>query len=537
MRKENSDFKTSFISEVGSFIQNKDYFAYTELDDYACWVIAKGFDHDQHVNSAELVVKGVLEKFIEKPSLAKSSIRKYLKNAQNVLQKQSIRLRLKASVVVVVTDYTSIVVGLAGNARLYQLRNGRVVYKTQDQSLSQQLMNQTNNYINISEHEERNNLLNYVGIPNKFQPFISSKIKLQDGDVLLLCTPGAWEEINETEMVDALEGVKDPVQYTELLEEVLLSRQRKVVNNYTIVSIFVDKVYQQVKKDKKKYIKLIATILIATILVGGMTVFYKVREAKKIAERTEEMMDHANTGDLYFEDENYEGAIKEYSEARNAAKAIKSTVHKNLYAKKLRIAQLIVDGDQKVEEGKFDEAVIQYEKAKEEGKLINKFGEEMIEKRIGSMDEVIEIVKFIENGDQKFAAEDYKGALNMYNKARKKALTVSFSGKEDINNKIEEAEEKVAELLREQKHIKAEGLEKSGDDSYARQDYRKAIESYTLAQEIYQETELLSKVLGLERKIMNANDKLNPPISDIPAVPEATEEEQNPQEDTHMEGK
>lgn len=537
MRKENSDFKTSFISEVGSFIQNKDYFAYTELDDYACWVVAKGFDHDQQVNSAELVVKGVLEKFIEKPSLSKGSIKKYLINAQKILQEQSIRVRLKASVVVVVTDYTNMIVGLAGNARLYQFRNGRVAFKTQDQSLSQQLMNQTNNYIDISEHEERNNLLNYVGIPNKFEPFISNKMKLQDGDVLLLCTPGVWEEVNETEMVDALENVKDPVQYTELLEEVLLSRQRKVVNNYTMVSIFVDKVYQQVKKDKKKYVKIIVAALIACILVGGMTAFYKVREAKKIAERTEEMMEHASAGDLYFEDENYEGAIKEYSEARNAAKAIKSTVHKNLYAKKLRISQLIADGDQKVEEGKFDEAVAQYEKAKEEGKLINKFGEEMIDKRLESMDEVIEIVKYIENGDQKFAAEDYNGALAMYDRARKKAITVSFSGKEDLNNKIEEAEAKVEELLREQKHLKAEGLEKSGDDSYARQDYKKAIESYTLAQEIYQETGLLSKVLGLERKIMNANDKLNPPISDTPATPLASDKEPNIQEDALMEGK
>ncbi len=66
-------------------------------------------------------------------------------------------------------------------------------------------------------------------------------------------------------------------------------------------------------------------------------------------------------------------------------------------------------------------------------------------------------------------------------------------------------------MKKAQKELKAEGLEKSGDQSYARQEYGKAIEYYTLAQEIYQETELLSKVLGLERKVMNANDKLNPP--------------------------
>lgn len=524
MRKENSNFKTSFISEAGSFIQNKDYFAYTELDDYACWVVAKGIDNDQQVNSAEIVVKGILEKFIEKPSLSKASVRKYLKNAHKMLQQQSVRVRLKASVVVVVTNYTSMIVGAAGNARLYQYRNGRINYQTQDQSLTQHMMNQTNRFINISEHEERNNLLNYVGKPDKFKPHISNKMKLQDGDILLLCTPGFWEEVNEAEMVDALEGMKDPAQYTELLEEVLLSRQRKVVNNYTIVSIFIDKVYQEAKKNKKKYIKIIAAALICALLTGGAAMFYKVKQAQKIAEKTEEMIEHANAGDLYFEDDNYEGAIKEYSEARNAAKAIKNKVNKTLYGKKLRVAELIFDGDQKVEEGKFEEAVAQYEKAKEEGKLINKFGEEKAQKRIESMDEVIEIMKNIEKGDQKFAQEDYEAALKLYEKARKKALTVSFSGKKDIDAKIEEAQAKVEELLREQKHLEAEGLEKSGDDSYAKQDYQKAIESYTLAQEIYQETGLLAKVLGLERKIMNANDKLNPPAADIPPEQESQED-------------
>ncbi|CAM5263423.1 putative protein OS=Lysinibacillus sphaericus OX=1421 GN=LYSIN_00593 PE=4 SV=1 [Lysinibacillus sphaericus] len=84
-KKENSDFKTSFLSEAGSFMQNKDYFAYAELDDVACWVAVKGLDSDQEINSAELAVKGILEKFMEKPSMSRKRIKKYIKNAQAVL--------------------------------------------------------------------------------------------------------------------------------------------------------------------------------------------------------------------------------------------------------------------------------------------------------------------------------------------------------------------------------------------------------------------------------------------------------------------
>ncbi|MCS1394018.1 serine/threonine protein phosphatase [Lysinibacillus boronitolerans] len=511
MRKENSDFKTSFLSEAGSFLQNKDYFAYTELDDVACWVAVKGLDSDQEISSAELAVKAILEKFMEKPSMSRRSIKKYLKNAQAILQAQSLRVRLKASIVIVISDYSKMIVAVAGNSRLYHFRNGTLSYKTTDQSLAQEIVNSRNRSLDISQHEERSNLLNYLGKPEDFKPFVSKKMKLLDGDVLVLCTAGFWEDVNEIEMADALEDTKDPEQYTDLLEEVLLSRQRKVVNNYTIATIFANKVYQETNKKKMKYIKMIAAALIVALVVGGSTIFYQAKQAKKMAELTVEMKDHEKSGNLYFQDGNYEKALLEYSEGRNAAKKLKDPIHRNLLAKKLRITDLILNGDKSAEAGKFTDALEQYEKAKKEGKLIKNFGKEATEQRIANMDTIVQIAEAVKDGDFRFEAEDYNGALETYEKARKKALTISYTGEPQIKTKIEETEAKIAELKKAQKELKAEGLEKSGDHSYARQEYGKAIEYYTLAQEIYQETELLSKVLGLERKVMNANDKLNPP--------------------------
>ncbi|WP_347722656.1 serine/threonine protein phosphatase [Lysinibacillus capsici] len=511
MRKENSDFKTSFLSEAGSFLQNKDYFAYTELDDVACWVAVKGLDSDQEISSAELAVKAILEKFMEKPSMSRRSIKKYLRNAQAILQAQSLRVRLKASIVMVVSDYSKMIVAVAGNSRLYHFRNGTLSYKTTDQSLAQEIVNSRNRSLDISQHEERSNLLNYLGKPEDFKPFVSKKMKLLDGDVLVLCTAGFWEDVNEIEMADALEDTKDSEQYTDLLEEVLLSRQRNVVNNYTIATVFANKVYQETNKKKMKYIKMIAAALIVALVVGGSTLFYQAKQAKKMAELTVEMKDHEKSGNLYFQDGNYEKALLEYSEGRNAAKKLKDPIHRNLLAKKLRITDLILNGDKSAEEGKFTDALEQYEKAKKEGKLIKNFGKEATEQRIANMDTIVQIAEAVKDGDFRFEAEDYNGALETYEKARKKALTISYTGEPQIKTKIEETEAKIAELKKAQKELKAEGLEKSGDQSYARQEYGKAIEYYTLAQEIYQETELLSKVLGLERKVMNANDKLNPP--------------------------
>lgn len=367
MRKENCDFKTGFLSEAGSFLQNKDYFAYTELDDVACWVAVKGLDADQEISSAELAVKAILEKFMEKPAMSRRAINKYLRHAQNILQAQSLRVRLKASIVIVVSDYSKMIVGVAGNSRLYHFRNGTLTYKSTDQSLAQEIVNSQNRSLDISQHEERGNLLNYLGKPNKFQPFVSKKMKLTDGDVLLLCTAGFWGDVSEIEMADALEGVKDSEQYTDLLEEILLSRQRKVVENYTVAAIFVNKVYQETNKNKMKYIKMIAAALVLALVVGGGTIFYQVKQAKKLAELTVEMKDHEKSGNVYFQDGNYDKALLAYSEGRNAAKKLKDPIHRNLLARKLRVTQLIINGDKSAETGKFTEALEHYEKAKKRG--------------------------------------------------------------------------------------------------------------------------------------------------------------------------
>ena len=60
MRKNSSEFKTNFVSEPGTFRTNKDYFAFMELDDLACYAVADGIDSDEEKESAEIAVHALL---------------------------------------------------------------------------------------------------------------------------------------------------------------------------------------------------------------------------------------------------------------------------------------------------------------------------------------------------------------------------------------------------------------------------------------------------------------------------------------------
>ncbi|MGD2136914.1 MAG: protein phosphatase 2C domain-containing protein [Gammaproteobacteria bacterium] len=90
----------------------------------------------------------------------------------------------------------------AGDSRLYLLRDGRTIHRTQDHSMVEELIRQGE----ITESErESHPLRNYVtrafgGAPAPPRISLSEKTALQPGDVLLLCSDGLWSGIAEAEL-------------------------------------------------------------------------------------------------------------------------------------------------------------------------------------------------------------------------------------------------------------------------------------------------------------------------------------------------
>lgn len=514
MRKENSDFKTAFVSEAGSHFDNRDYFAFVELDDMACYVIADGLDHDKEVRSAEMAVGVILENFMEKPSLSRRKIRRDLEAAHEWLKFESRRVRLKASVLVIVTDYTRMVWATCGNARLYHFRGSRLNLRSKDQSLTQLMLDQGK----LSEdrnhnHEERGNLLNYMGRPDRFEPYVSDKMPLADGDVLLLATKGIWEQVELPEMLDALAEASNPAGLTDTLEEIVLSKQRKTVSNYTAASVYVNKTFTEKPKNRKKWILRISMLLLTMAIAGGGIWYVKAKQAETLVQTAMLMAENEEAGDEYASAGDYAKALKSYSEAKNAASKLKDKLHFQLLRGKQQVAQYVTDGDGYVQDGSYDMATESYNKALQAAEKYEPFKPEDIEAKIERAEAIAGLSEVIKDGDKLFQEQDYNGALAVYEKARKAAIEAEYeSGQQQMETKIEETQSKIDNIYKETKTLQADNLEKKGDRSLAATDYAAAIEAYKLAQEIYQEIDKLERVLAMERKIAKADEKLNPAV-------------------------
>jgi len=266
MRKENSAIRTKFISEAGTQLINADYFAFVELDNYACYCIADGIDNDKEKESAKLAVSTVIDQFLQKPGMGKGIMKGYLEKVHQTLLRESGTLRLEASVLVVITDYKKVRYANAGNVRLYHWRNGRVINQSKDMSLSQNMAERGDIALDkIEEHEERHNLYCYAGQRGKFKPYVSPKTKMVDGDIISLMTCGVWENTGVAELLDAIEDSKAPDEVCAIMEELILSQRLRNIPNYTFTCIYIDKVY--LNPNRSQHQKIIKRVLIPIIIL------------------------------------------------------------------------------------------------------------------------------------------------------------------------------------------------------------------------------------------------------------------------------
>ena len=280
MRRENAGFRTAFVSEEGTKLLNRDYFAYVEMDDYACYVAADSLDDEKDENSAQIVVECILREFTEHPAMHSFSLKKMVRKAHRELIGNKQGLRLRASVAVVVTNYVKCRYLTVGNTRFALLRNDRILYESKDQSLTENLVErETIPRDKAALHEERNNLYSYLGQVNgRMQIQVSRKRKLVNGDVLLLYTRGIWENCDYVDLKDAAKEVSTPQEMADNLEELILSGQKEELDNYTLAVTFVDKVYLNPKKrwTLKKVLAIVIPVMVV-LLVLGITLFVRYR--------------------------------------------------------------------------------------------------------------------------------------------------------------------------------------------------------------------------------------------------------------------
>lgn len=517
MRKQNSTFKTKFISEAGSELGNNDYFAFVELEKYGCYVIADGLNDLPDAKSARLAVQTIILAFQEHPSMKRGAVGSYLKKANAALAGADGRERLKASVTAVITDYASIRYGYAGNTRLRLYRDGAVKAKTQDTSMGTDMAREKELPEDVlARHEERNNLYAYLGQGRGFHPQVSPKIKLADGDVLALYTRGIWENIDAGELDDVLSEAKDePQESLDLIEDLLLSKQPDKLENYTFAAVFIDKVFQD--PNRKRRLKRIITASAALAgTVFTLSLLAGIWAYKRRADRDEMESRYIQTIE-YIQDGNFVRAGEECEKALALAQKLRRKKETRDIGNYQKLIEAVKGADDIFASGEYKEAQGAYVAASERSRYADRVADEYIAQRLAVITDYLEVFDDMQLGDALAAQGEYDRAEEKYLRAKGLATKICFQeGRQDAldaldalyesRNKAEEADTQEAKA-KAANETGAAKLSADGDKAFGEEDYDSASTYYAMALEKYQELEDEAHAQLIRDKIASCSRK------------------------------
>lgn len=496
MRKQNSEFLTAFTSEADNDLKNTDYFGFVELDDFACYVIADGIDDQTDAVSARLAVAAAVSAFSESPSMKRRTMAACLKAANHALLTAKSKMKLKASILVVLTNYVKLRYGQAGNIRLRLYRDGFLKLQTADQSLTHDMLKEERVTLDkVAKHEERNNLYAYLGQEkSEFHPFISKKIKLSNSDAVSLYTRGIWEHLDETELKDVFaEATDDPEKTVGDVEELLFSRQPKGLNKYTFAVLFVNKIFTDPNK-KRKIKRMLMAAVPVLVLAIALTVILVIRHNLKMEHIHKMEQGYTNTIE-YIQAGNYSRAEEECKAAQKEADQLKDNKMQAELGDYRKLIEAVIKADGLLDDKKYADSQSAFKEAEIRSRYADNLGRDYIGNRLSLTAHYISVYDFINLGDTLALNLQYGKAEDQYLQAKDLSGKIYFEeGRKaaiDALEKLYADQKKEKEADNQQAQQQAATQEAAtnyvaeGDEAYARGDYDSAKVYYTSALQKY----------------------------------------------------
>ena len=483
MRKNEAKFTTVFFSEAGTKNKNNDYFGYIQLDNYAIWAVADGFDEEEGADvAARLAVESAIEYFMLHPGFNIEIINEIMSYANlKVREKQTETERyslMHTSLLIVISNYNALLYGNIGNTRFYHLRNGYVISQSSDDTVAQLLVGEEAlNTGDLKYHRQRNDLLQAIGDYGKIKPnILKTPVILQEKDTFCLTTIGFWENIDEKEMEVELSRYDEGKKWLVSLEKKVIATLRDNVGNYTFAAVGIEAVAEPLpmEKNNRKFFIKIALVAIASILIILTLTLWQVKKRKDI-------MNKVTVYEQQAEEElikkNFENSVKELELVIGEYEKLKPK-SRGVIGFFLNADARRKEMDRKIEETK--------SKIKDTEKLKKVFSD------------IREGNEFFNNGNYEEASKKYQEAkYNLEQNTYKRDEVNTEEVLSEINSRIE-ATSKLKE---------AKNLEITGDTAFTSGNYNLAKENYKMASDIYLANGRADYVSSMEEKIREINEK------------------------------
>ena len=203
----------SVLCEIGGREHNQDCVKTSQKNGKFCIAVADGLGSYNGSDIASKTAVEYLVSFFEENCdsedlFNKSSISAALHKAHNkILEKKKKDTSIASScttIAFLVSDTVTSVMAHIGDTRIYEIKNGKILYRTKDHSLAQVAVDRGEiSYDEISTHQDQNKLIKVLGSDCFIDGDISTDFfALNKGDGFVVCTDGLWEYITDKELLE-----------------------------------------------------------------------------------------------------------------------------------------------------------------------------------------------------------------------------------------------------------------------------------------------------------------------------------------------
>lgn len=251
-----------FQSKTGGRTENQDAFGFITTSYGELIVVCDGMGgHKGGSRASNMAVNVVLEEIqkVDKKQDALSAIKTAIEIANMMICEESRSNpqyhNMGTTLVALLITPDKAICCHVGDSRVYQLRDGKIVYRTFDHSHVFELVKaglMTEEEARISS--QSNIITRALGLSPEVEIDIEGNLSYHFGDRFLLCTDGIWGELPEAELVDFVSQELEVKQIAEELAEKIDSigfDNGGRHDNLTVALLEIDKNHRPKNKNKK----------------------------------------------------------------------------------------------------------------------------------------------------------------------------------------------------------------------------------------------------------------------------------------------
>ncbi|MDD2800826.1 MAG: serine/threonine-protein phosphatase [Methylococcales bacterium] len=204
------EFEFYQLTSAGDRESNQDYMAYIINDTYALLVVADGLGgYSAGDKASRFFCQGLLATADYSKRMQENPVATFaawldaaIDKMKLLFQDDEVASKAHTTCVCLFIDSHRVLTAHCGDSRIYRMNPKEILWRSQDHSIPQQLLNAGK----ISEeemgvHPDQNQLTRSINVLKKHHPEIHEYPAIQKGETFLLCTDGFWGNVKQTELL------------------------------------------------------------------------------------------------------------------------------------------------------------------------------------------------------------------------------------------------------------------------------------------------------------------------------------------------